>query len=126
MRSGVLTPTIPLPHLCKIKQIATPKILHGGLRGATPGCDATHARQPANPATPCEDRQPPQNQLHLAECTCRKSCMWAAMRPLLKVRLMCKARHAPQHRNRSTAKSSKLHLPKICVVGCEVVRGGGG
>jgi len=32
-------------------------------------------RLSAKPATPCEDRQPPQNQLHLAECTCRKSCM---------------------------------------------------
>jgi len=31
---------------------------------------------------------------------------------------------APQLRYRSTAKSSKLQSPKICVVGCEVLRRG--
>ena len=69
---------------------------------------------------------PPQNQLQLAECTCRKkSCMWAAMRPLLKVKLRCKDRLALRG---WAAPQNQLHLrncsrPKICVVGCEVLSG---
>ena len=46
-------------------------------KNCTVGCDALREKLGlgAKPATPCEDRQPPQNQLQLVECTCRKRCM---------------------------------------------------
>ena len=58
----------------------------------------------------------PQNQLHLAECTCRKSCMvgcdvlrGVGTKSLLKVRLRCKACHALPCEDRQ-APQKQLHL----------------
>jgi len=65
----------------------------------------------------------PQNQ---ANCIAQKFARWAAMWPQLKVRLRCKAGHASNSASlRSSAKSSKLQRPKICMVGCEVPSGVG-
>jgi len=59
----------------------------------------------------------PQNQLQLAECSCRKSCMVGcevptglATKSLLNVRLRCKASHASN--SASAAPQNQLHLPK--------------
>ena len=81
------------------------------------------------------------NQLHLAECTCRKSGMWAAMcyaglasKGMLNVRLKCKACHAEEraafHPTPTTplcpaAPQNQLHLAecscrKSCMVSCDV------
>jgi len=64
--------TTPHPQLRKIKQIATPKNLHGGLRCATRGwCTKSplHAHNPASAS--------PQNQ---ANCIAQKFAWWAARR----------------------------------------------
>jgi len=69
------------------------------------GCKAGHATNTATAA--------PQNQ---ANCNAEKGAWCVAMRPLLKVRLMCKAGHAEERaafRIRSTAKSiapCRVHL----------------
>jgi len=93
-------PQLRIRSLRKIKQIATPKNqlkkLHGELRGATLGLAHKAA---------------PQNQLQLAECSCRKKKLHGGLR--------CATRGwhlkpQPHHllRIRSSAKSSKSQLPK--------------
>jgi len=99
-------------------------------------CKACHASNPASSA--------PRNQLHLAECSCRKSCLkictvgcdvprGVGPKNLLNVKLRCKACHAEErrafcytHSNSATAapqNQANCTRPKICAVGCEVLRG---
>ena len=85
----------------------------------------------AKPATPKNVRHPlhalqlrysaPQNQLHLANCTCRKSCMvgcevvsGVASKSLLKVRVRCKAGHAEER----AAFRSTIPLPPLRKINC--------
>jgi len=85
----------------------------------------------STPTTP--HPQPPQNQLHPAECTCRKSCQkfawWAAgcyagfaSKSLLKVRLRCKARHAEERAAfRSTPPTPRsTPLPQLRKINCSL------
>jgi len=110
---------------CEVRSgVASKSLLKVRLR-----CKACHA-------LPCEDRQPPQNQLQFAECTCRKSCVvrcdvlrGVASKSPLKIRLRCKACHASN--SASAAPQNQLHLRnctcrKSCMVGCDVACGVGG
>jgi len=70
------------------------KNLRGGLRCAKRGwqpkvCSRLGSgTKPATPPTP--HPQPPQNQLQLAECSCRKSCDAPPFASLLRIPQLCK------------------------------------
>ena len=140
------------------------KDLHGGVRGGKRGWRLKQPPQKQLPLAECNRLKicvvgcdvicgvlrafqlrfasaSPQNQLQLAECTCRKSC-WkicvvccdvicgvAPKKVRSKLGLGAKPTTPCIARIGSTAKSiaaCKMHLLKICTVGCGVICGVGG